>query len=323
MTTKRIGLVIFPGFQVLDLVACTVFESANAALPQPMYDVRLLSEFGGQVTSSAGVRVDSDRFDDAVYDTVIVAGAMEITRSSDGLLRFMRSASTRARRTASICTGAYILAESGLLDGRRATTHWRDARDLQRLYPTIHVEEDKIFVIDGPIWSSAGMTACIDLCLAMVDHDCGIEVSRAVAKGLVVHHRRAGGQSQFSSLLDLQTRSERIQDALTHAKNHLDQPLQVEQLAEVAHLSPRQFSRAFRAETGQSPAKAIENLRVGAARALLEDARYSIDEVATKTGFADTERMRRAFLRAFGQPPQAVRRAARAAVDEMRGAMLS
>ena len=322
MTRKRIGLVIFPGFQVLDLVACTVFESANAALPKPIYDVRLLSEFGGQVTSSSGVRVDSDRFDDATYDTVMVAGSMEIMRSSEGLLRFLRTASGHARRTASICTGAYILAESGLLDGRRATTHWRDARELQRAYPTIQVEEDKIFVIDGPIWSSAGMTACIDLCLAMVDHDCGIEISRAVAKGLVVHHRRAGGQSQFSPLLDLQTRSARIQDALTYAKNHLNEPLQVEQLAEVAHLSPRQFSRAFRTETGQSPAKAIENLRVDAARALLEDARYSIDEVATKTGFADTERMRRAFLRAYGQPPQAVRRAARAAVSEMRGSMM-
>lgn len=310
---KRIGLVVFPGFQILDMVAVTVFEVANATLPAPEYDVHLLSEFGGLVTSSSGVRVDSQRFDAQPFDTLIVTGSLELTRASNGVLHFLRTAAPNTRRIASICTGAFTLADSGLLDGRRATTHWRDARDLQRRYPSIRVEEDKIYVVDGPVWSSAGMTACIDLCLAMIDRDLGVELSRSVAKSLVVHHRRAGGQSQFSSLLDLQTRSERIQDALTYAKNHLDMPLQVEQLAEVAHLSPRQFSRAFRSETGQSPAKAIENLRVDAARTLLEDARNSIDTVALRTGFGDTERMRRAFLRAFGHPPQAVRRAARAA----------
>ncbi|HTJ93576.1 MAG TPA: GlxA family transcriptional regulator [Pararobbsia sp.] len=309
---KRIGLVIFPGFQILDLVAVTVFEVANSTLDAPAYDVRLLSEHGGQVTSSSGVRVDSEGFGDDAYDTMIVTGALDIPRASEGLLAFLRQASVRSQRTASICTGAFILAESGLLDGRRATTHWRDARTLQQRFPKIKVEEDKIFVVDETIWSSAGMTSCIDLCLAMVDHDLGVEISRSVAKSLVVHHRRAGGQSQFSSLLDLQTRTERIQDALTYAKNNLHKPLQVEDLAEVAHLSPRQFSRTFRSETGQSPAKAIENLRVDAARALLEDARHTIDAVAMRTGFADTERMRRAFLRAYGHPPQAIRRAARA-----------
>ncbi|CAM2152956.1 AraC family transcriptional regulator, transcriptional activator FtrA [Pararobbsia alpina] len=309
---KRIGLVIFPGFQILDLVAVSVFEVANSWLEKPEYDVHLLSEYGGQVTSSSGVRVDSERFDEREYDTMIVTGSLDIPRASDGVLQFLRDASARSRRTASICTGAFLMAESGLLDGRRATTHWRDARTLQRRFPKIRVEEDKIFVIDDSIWTSAGMTAGIDLCLAMVDRDLGVEISRSVAKGLVVHHRRAGGQSQYSSLLDLEPRTERIQDALTYAKNNLDKPLQVEDLAEVAHLSPRQFSRTFRSETGQSPAKAIENLRVDAARMLLEDARHTIDAVAMRTGFADTERMRRAFLRAYGHPPQAIRRAARA-----------
>lgn len=310
---KRIGLLIFPGFQVLDMAALSVFEVANKTRPEPVYTVRILSEQGGPVISSAGVRIDSERFDDEAYDTLLVAGSLEIEPPTSGLLDFVRASVTRARRVASICTGAFILAEAGVLDGRRATTHWRDARDLQRRFPRVRVEEDKIFVVDQSIWTSAGMTACIDLGLAMIERDLGIESSRMVAKSLVVHHRRAGGQSQFSSLLELETRSGRIQDALVYAKNNLRQPLSVERLAEVANLSPRQFSRSFRAETGQSPAKAIENLRVDAARILLEESRHSVDVVAVQTGFIDTERMRRAFLRAFGHPPQAIKRAARAA----------
>jgi transcriptional regulator GlxA family with amidase domain len=312
---KRVGLLIFPGFQVLDIAALSVFEVANKSQPEPAYAVRILSEFGGPILSSSGVRIDSERVDAEPYDTVIVAGSLDIEPSTSGLLDIVREAAGSARRLASICTGAFVLAEAGVLDGRRATTHWRDARDLQRRFPRIKVEEDKIFVVDRSIWTSAGMTACIDLCLAMIERDLGIECSRMVAKSLVVHHRRAGGQSQFSTLLELETRSDRIQDALVYAKNNLQKPLSVERLAEVANLSPRQFSRSFRAETGQSPAKAVENLRVDAARILLEESRHSIDVVATQTGFVDTERMRRAFLRAFGHPPQAVKRAARAAMN--------
>jgi transcriptional regulator GlxA family with amidase domain len=312
---KRVGVVIFPGFQILDMVAVSVFEVANRTLPEPGYDVHILSEQGGQVSSSAHVRVDSEAFDDKIYDTLLVTGAMDVSPSSSGLLEFLRASVTRSQRTASICTGAFILGEAGLLDGRRSTTHWHSARDLQRRFPRTRVEEDRIFVVDGEIWTSAGMTACIDLCIAMIERDHGADVSRQVAKTLIVHHRRAGGQSQFSTLMDLETRSDRIQDALTYARNNLHKPLNVEQLAEVAHLSPRQFSRTFRSETGQSPAKAIENLRVDAARTLLEEARHSIDVVAMQTGFADTERMRRAFLRAFGHPPQAIKRAARAAAN--------
>jgi transcriptional regulator GlxA family with amidase domain len=237
---------------------------------------------------------------------------MQIEPSSAGLRAFLNDALAASRRTTSICTGAFVLAEAGILDGRHATTHWYHARELQRRFPDTRIDEDRIFIVDGTVWTSAGMTACIDLCLALIESDLGVEVSRAIAKKLVVYHRRTGGQSQFSAMLDLEPKSDRIQDALSYAKNHLREPLTVEQLADVAHLSPRQFSRAFRDETRQSPAKAIEALRVEAARGMLEAGRHSMEAVAVETGFVDTERMRRAFLRAFGQPPQAIKRAARA-----------
>jgi transcriptional regulator GlxA family with amidase domain len=199
-----------------------------------------------------------------------------------------------------------------LLDGRRVTTHWRYARVLSGRYPKVRVEEDRIYVIDGPVWTSAGMTAGIDLALAMVEADLGVDVARAVAQTLVVSYRRAGGQSQHSVLLEMDAKSDRIQSALSFAKKNLAQSLSVEQLAEVARLSPRQFSRAFRAETGQSPAKAIERLRLEAARLMLERSRHSVEQIAQQTGFSDSRRMREAFTRAFGQPPQAIRRNGRA-----------
>lgn len=310
---KRIGLVVFPGFQILDLVAVSVFELANSVGRAAAYDIQVLSEHGGLVPSSSGVPVETRRFGKAKFDTVIVMGWMMPQRSSPALLKFLHSASKASRRTASICTGAFVLAEAGLLDGRRATTHWAFARNMQARFPAIKVQEDKIFIIDGPVWTSAGMTSCIDLCLAMVESDLGVDIARDVARKMVVYHRRTGGQSQFSALLDLQPKSDRIQDALAYAKKNLKKELSVEVLAEAARLSPRQFSRAFRAETGQSPAKAVENLRVEAARILMEEARHPVEMIARETGFSDPERMRRAFLRAFGQPPQAIKRAARMA----------
>jgi len=167
------------------------------------------------------------------------------------------------------CTGAFVLAAAGLLDGNRATTHWQYAVALRQLYPRVRVEEDRIFIKDGAIWTSAGMTAVIDLALAMVEEDLGRDVSRAVARQLVVYHRRAGGQSQHSTLLELEPRSDRVQSALAFAKRHLCENLSVERLADSARLSPRQFSRVFRTETGKSPAKAVEQLRVEAARLML------------------------------------------------------
>jgi transcriptional regulator GlxA family with amidase domain len=307
---QRIGFVVLPGFQVMSFAVASVFEFANKEIAEPIYDVRLLSETGGSVRSSIGISVATEPFDDTDFDTLIVGRGTEPL--TPGLIEFVRLAPRRCRRVAATCVGAFTLAEAGLLDGRRATTHWARARELQARFPKVKVEEDRIFIIDGPMWTSAGMTAGIDLALAMVEQDLGADVARAVARKLVVYHRRAGGQSQFSALLELEPKSDRIQSALAYAKRNLDKPLNVEQLAEAAHLSPRQFSRAFRAETGQSPAKAVENLRVEAARLMMEQGRHPIDIIARQTGFADRDRMRRAFLRAFGQPPQVIRRNVRA-----------
>lgn len=310
---QRVGFIVFSGYQVMAFAALSVFEVANQQAGKPVYDVHVLSETGGPIQTSIGVSIGSEAFDDTVYDTLIIGGGGEIERPAAGMVDFVQQSLGRSRRIASICSGAFVLAEAGLLDGRRATTHWIHARDFQSQFPKVKVDEDRIFINDGPIWTSAGMSAGIDLALAMVEQDLGAELARIVAKKLVVYHRRAGGQSQYSVLLELEPKSDRIQNVLSYAKGNLHTPLSVPQLAEVARLSPRQFSRAFHAETGQSPAKAVENLRVEAARLMMEEGRHPIDVVAQQTGFADRDRMRRAFLRAYGQPPQVIRRNARAA----------
>ena len=309
---QRIGFIVLPGFQMMSVAALSVFELANKEMGEPLYELHLLSERGGSIRNSIGISVATEPFDDTRFDTLMVGGSAVAGSLTPGMIRFLRQALERARRVAATCTGAFVLAEAGLLDGRRATTHWQRARELQVRFPKVKVEEDRIFIIDGPVWTSAGMTAGIDLALAMIEKDLGADVARAVARQLVVYHRRAGGQSQFSALLELEPKSDRIQSALNYAKRNLDKPLTVGQLAEAARLSPRQFSRAFHAETGQSPAKAVENLRVEAARLMMEQSRHSIDVIARQTGFDDRDRMRRAFLRAFGQPPQVIRRNARA-----------
>jgi len=309
---QRIGFIVLPGFQTLSLSTLSVFELANWEMSEAVYEVHLLSETGGSVRSSIGVSVATEPFDETNFDTVMVGGSAVAGALTPGVIKFLRQALQRSRRLASTCTGAFVLAEAGLLDGRRATTHWERARELRTRFPKVKVEEDRIFIIDGPVWTSAGMTAGIDLALAMIEKDFGAEVARAVARKLVVYHRRAGGQSQFSALLELEPKSDRIQRALAYAKRNLHTPLTVGQLANAANLSPRQFSRAFHAETGQSPARAVENLRVEAARLMMEQSRHPIDVIARQTGFDDRDRMRRAFLRAFGQPPQVIRRNARA-----------
>lgn len=309
---KRIGLVIFPGFQVVDMAAASVFEMANREVPISTYKIDVVSESGGAVRCSLGVDIQTIALDPHAYDTLLIAGETFPQPTPPKLLGLIRRALEPTRRLASICTGAFVLADAGILDGRRATTHWLRARELQRRFPSIRVEEDRIFVRDGTVWTSAGMTACIDLALALVEEDLGVEVSRILAKKLVVHHRRTGGQSQFSMLSELDSQSTRIQTALTYAKNHLDKDLSVESLAEAAHMSPRHFSREFRQNTGQSPARAVERLRAETARILVEADELPIERIASKTGFSDPERMRRAFLRIFGEPPQALKRIARA-----------
>jgi transcriptional regulator GlxA family with amidase domain len=307
----HIGLIVYPGFQVLGLAMCATFELANMATDEPVYSLSLLSEHGGTVQTSAGFGVETTAFDQRAFDTLLVLGDNLIRPVSPAMVQFLRSASQTTRRLGSICTGAIALAEAGVLDGRCATTHWCHAPALQKAYPKVKVEEDRIFINDGHVWTAAGMSACVDLALALVEKDLGAQVARRVARQLVVYHRRAGGQSQFSVLLELEPKTDRIQAALTYARQNLKSVLSVEELAGAANLSPRQFSRVFHAETGQSPAKAIENLRVEAARLMMETGRHSIDVVATDTGFGDRERMRRAFIRAFGQPPQVIQRANR------------
>jgi len=307
-----IGFVVFPNFHMIGFAAVSVFELANLVLDEPAYEVTVLSEAGGLVSASAGIRIDSEPFGDAVFDTVMFASGVETDLASPALSGFVKRTLKTSRRVVAPCTGAFVLAEAGVLDGRRATTHWRFAGDLKRRFPKVAVEEDQIFIVDGSVWTSAGMTATIDMALAMIEKDHGKEVSRTVARKLVVYHRRAGGQSQLSALLELEPKSDRIQKAIDYASANLRNALSVEELAEVANLSPRQFSRAFTAETGQSPGKAIEHLRVEAARLMIEQGRHSMDVIANEVGFFDRDRMRHAFLRILGQPPQAVRRIGRA-----------
>jgi len=312
----RVGYIVVPGFQVMVFSGLTVFELANRMTKEPHYEIRLISESGGPVQSSLGYSVMTDSFGEGEFDTVIIGGVITGAHpASAALIEYLRGAVKTTRRVASMCTGAFFLAQAGVLDDRRATTHWAHARELQTTYPKVKVEEDRIFIVDGPVWTSAGMTAGTDLAVSMVERDLGAKVARIIAKRMVMFHRRAGGQLQHSTLLDLDAKTDRIQTALVYAKSNLHTPLTVDRLADAANLSVRQFSRAFREETGQSPAKAVENLRLEAARLMVEQGRLPIDVVARETGFADADRMRRAFLRAFGEPPQAIRRNAREHAD--------
>jgi transcriptional regulator GlxA family with amidase domain len=273
-----------------------------------VYQFRLVSEDGGPVMTSHSFSVNTDRLRDWTYDTLVVAGDNDCRLPPASLLDYIRNAPDQSRRVAAICTGGFVLAAAGLLEGKHATTHWFHAQEFKKQYPNVLLDEDRIFVVDGQIWTSAGMTAGVDLALAIVEKDFGLETARMVARKLVVHQRRGGGQSQFSALLELDAKSDRVQMTLSYAREHLSDDLSIEVLAEVARLSPRQFSRVFSEETGQSPAKAIERLRVEAARLMMETTRHPIEVIARETGFGDRERMRQAFLRAFGQPPQAIKR---------------
>ena len=304
----NVGLVVYPNFQALGLAVAAVFEYANLLRGERAYQFRVVSEDGGPVMTSQSFSVNTDRLRESTCDTLIVAGDNECRLPPASLLDYIREAPTKSRRVAAICTGTFVLAAAGLLEGKRATTHWFHAQEFKKQYPKVLLDEDRIFVVDGQIWTSAGMTAGVDLALAIVEKDFGLETARMIARKLVVHQRRGGGQSQFSALLELDAKSDRVQMALAYARENLDAELSVEALAEAARLSPRQFSRVFREETGQSPAKAIERLRVEAARLMMETTRHPIEVIARETGFGDRERMRQAFLRAFGQPPQSIQR---------------
>jgi transcriptional regulator GlxA family with amidase domain len=310
---RRIGFLLFDGFQILDAAGpLAAFEIAGRYC-QGAYRLDVIAAEGGPIASSSMAAISAGAFRAAAYDTLIVAGG-DGTRTAfrdERILAFVRRTATRARRVTSVCSGAFILAAAGLLDGRRATTHWSRTAEFARRFPKVRVEPDRIYVKDGPVWTSAGITAGIDLALALIADDLGEDIAKRTAQQLVVYYRRPGGQSQFSALAELGRPDGRFGALLGWARERLGQPLGVERLADRAAMSPRNFARVFTAETGVTPAKAIERLRLEAARERVEAGVEPIDAIAAEVGFGDPERMRRAFLRAFGQPPQALRRSAR------------
>ncbi|MBN9144316.1 MULTISPECIES: GlxA family transcriptional regulator [unclassified Novosphingobium] len=306
-------MVLTPGFQFLALGVQAGFELANAQKGEEYYTLSMASVEGGPVISSSGFAVPTVRLDEVgPIDTLLMMAGLEPPPQQDeATLDRLRAMARESRRIAGLCTGAFLLGQMGLLDGRRATTHWAYARQMRDTFPNVRVEDDRIFINEGTVWTSAGLTAGLDLAVALIEKDLGRDLASSVARRLVMHHRRAGGQSQHSELLDLAPSSDRIQKALIHARAHLANPLTVDELAEVAALSPRQFARAFRAETGQTPAKAVEQIRLEAARLMIEETRHPMDRIARESGFVDLRRMREAFMRQYGQPPQTLRRLAR------------
>jgi transcriptional regulator GlxA family with amidase domain len=311
---RSIGVLIYPGFELMD-AAGPISAFGNASMFAPgAYSISVVALKPGPVVSDSGASMHAVELPNAPLDTLIVSGGMDwrVPAPSVQTLAWVKAAARRARRVASVCTGAFLLAEAGLLNSRRATTHWEASADLARRFPKVRVEPDRIFVRAGKIWTSAGVTAGIDLALAMIGEDLGEDIARRTAQQLVVYHRRPGGQSQFSALIEMDRQDGRFAKLLHWMRSHLSEPLTVERLADQAAMSPRHFSRAFTAETGLTPAKALERLRVEAARARVESSSEPIDHIGDAVGFTDSERMRRAFVRAFGQPPQALRRAARA-----------
>ncbi|OLL27590.1 AraC family transcriptional regulator [Burkholderia sp. SRS-W-2-2016] len=306
---RRIGLVVVPQFQVVSLLTLTVFEIANIRAGRSLYEVSVISEDGGPVEASFGMCATTKPARTLEFHTVFVGASLDTPpltdRMRDLLIRFSES----TERMASICLGAFLLAEAGLLDGRRATTHWAFLDRFKERYPAVSVVKDAIFVRDGERWSSAGMSTAVDMALAMLEDDLGPDAAVQVAKDMVIERwRRSGSQPQRSVLIEHPARTNRIHDVITHIRANLEADLTVDKLADVAKMSKRQFARRFKDETGLSPAKAVERIRLETARDFVTSSSWTIDTIARETGFADPERMRRSFLRAFGEPPQALRR---------------
>jgi transcriptional regulator GlxA family with amidase domain len=260
------------------------------------------------VATSAGPTLATDMLSslDAALDTLVIAGGQGIHAATEdaALVDWVRARSAAARRTASVCTGAFLLAASGVLDGRRTATHWSVCAELARRFPAVRVEPDPIFVRDGPIWTSAGVTAGIDLALALVEEDLGRELALAVARYLVVFLKRPGGQAQFSAALLLQTAEDRFVALHAWISSHLARDLSLPVLAAEAGMSERSFSRHYLEATGLTPARAVERLRVEAARRLLSESRLPVKRIARQCGFGSEETMRRGFLRLLAATPQ-------------------
>lgn len=312
--------VAFPEIGLLDMTGPrTVFWAAHrytAACNLLPYDCHTVSLEGGPVRSQEGIVIDTlpfSAFAGRAIDTIVVPGASRMADILDGLgetVAWIRQASERARRTVSVCTGAFLLAQAGLLDGRRAATHWRTSDLLEQRFPSIAVDRDAIFVREAAIWTSAGVTAGIDLALALVEEDCGRTVAMNLARDLVVFMKRSGGQAQHSELLRAQAGERAGFDEL-HAwiLDNLHNPdLSVDVLAERARMSTRNFSRVYKEKTGRSPGKAVELFRVEAARRMLEQSEHNLEQIARQCGFGDDERMCASFRRKLGMTPSEYRR---------------
>ncbi|MGY2236398.1 GlxA family transcriptional regulator [Pseudomonas gingeri] len=308
----RVGFFVCHGHDALDLAGpLSTFNQVTTAAGHNPYELHVISQAGGPVPGNTGLPIETKPIGTRRFDTVILVGGDIAPMQSPQNIAAARQIAARASRVASVCTGAFLLAETGLLDGRRATTHWLYAAQLQLRFPAIRVEGNSIYIADGRIWTSAGIAAGIDLALGMIERDFGTEVARTTARLLVVPYRRSGGQSQFSAMSQMEPESDRIRMALNFAREHLAEALPVERLADAARLSLRQFGRAFRRETGETPARAVERLRVEAACLRLRDGSEPIEQIALAVGFTDPERMRRAFVKLHGHPPQSVRRESR------------
>jgi len=318
--TRTVAFFLFDNFQLLDATGpIAAFEVASHRAGGGAYRIVLAGKASGRARASVGVALDTEALSSIEsIDTLIVGGGLGTSNamSCEETLQSLREANRRARRLCSVCTGSFLLGAAGLLDGLSATTHWEAASELARKFPKVRTCADRIYVRQGRVWTSAGVSAGIDLALALIAEDLGEEIARETARALVVYYRRPGGQSQFSSLLELSCPDHRFADLLDKVRGRLDFRWTVEALAQEAHMSPRQFSRVFGAATGLSPAKAVERLRLESARERVEAGVEPIEVVAVKAGFGDTHRMRRAFIQSFGVPPQSLRRQARAATDQ-------
>jgi transcriptional regulator GlxA family with amidase domain len=306
----RVAFLIYPDFQLLDTAGpIAAFEIAERYKPGS-YALRVIAVEAGLVVSSSGASMHAGPLGRALtVDTLVVAGGdgSRAAALCPRTRRFIQACATNARRTTSVCSGTYLLAAAGLLDGKRATTHWSRTTDFTRRFPQVRLDPDRIFVKEGRIWTSAGITAGIDLSLALIEEDLGESVARRTAQQLVVYYRRPGGQSQFSALLEMDRANGRFAALLDHVRSTLNTRHSTADLAEYACMSPRHFFRAFQAETGMTPAKAVERLRAETARGALDSKGRSVQEVARSCGFGNPERMRRTFLRVFGAPPSALK----------------
>jgi transcriptional regulator GlxA family with amidase domain len=312
--SRIVEILAFPSAQLLDVTGpLQVFASANElAASEPgrgaPYILKVVACGSPSVMTSAGLVLAAEPLPthEVAPDTLIVAGGpgVEMAAANLALVEWLQVRSTRARRVASVCTGAFLLAAAGILDGRRAVTHWSVCRELAQRYPSVLVEPDPIFVRDGPIWTSAGVTAGIDLALALVEEDLGRTAALAVARYLVVFLKRPGGQAQFSAALSLQTAEDKFGALHDWINEHLADDVSVPVLARQARMSERSFSRHYAEATGMTPARAVERLRVEAARRLLSESRLPVKRVSQRCGFGSEETMRRSFLRLLAVSPQ-------------------